>query len=412
VGLVAALGLVLGLSPALGGTAHADSDGYIDNFSGTIVVQYAHKNATVNQYDTTTLPLAPPSLKQTLDDQWSSARGAMCQALQQAIQPSRWACNLPPSGELRAKLLAANSLGLKYIVVGNHVNFDKGVIDVLGGWADVTVDVTFDVELDATLNFATAVDGAVAPSSPDYHGTPVSVQSALIHLKNTQINTNNIPAKLVNLVTDAIPRAESRLNQVSQNGTSVVAGRVSDVNGQFHDGARALGDTLRTSSSLPGSSPWSNWYFNLDVTVQPSQIVVRLRRDFDPPAVPLCPAPGQAPAYSSSGGVVEAACAVNTQGEIERLQPDGTTWVPGNHVIPCAGCSTDPLSDYPPSSLTSATYRVCASNQYGKACTAPVVVQIDHSIGGGGGGQGSSGQGNGGWVPPQQRCPPACPKPQ
>jgi hypothetical protein len=130
-----------------------------------------------------------------------------------------------------------------------------------------------------------------------------------------------------------------------------------------------------------------------------------------PPVLP-CPAPGQSPAYASFEGEVFAACAVDTQADIQRQQPNGT-WAPGNHIIPprCSGCSPDPLSDLPPATLISAYYRVCgpasSANQYGIPCTTPTLVQINRTTSGGGGG--SSGGGTGGSPPPGQKC---CPKEQ
>jgi hypothetical protein len=109
---------------------------------------------------------------------------------------------------------------------------------------------------------------------------------------------------------------------------------------------------------------------------------------------------------------VWANCEAGYQGEIQRLQADGT-WQVGQHLYDCGGCPLDLPSDAPPTTLNSATYRVCGpANKYAIPCTKPTVVLIDRtsSLGGGGtsggGGTGSIGPGGGCMVNPI-----ACPSP-
>jgi hypothetical protein len=356
-GLAASFGLLV--SPVAGGLAHADSQGFIDNFPGWVVVQYAHSNASTGQYDTTPLPASVPSLKQTLDSQWAVIQPQACQMLRQQIQPSAWnSCHIKPVGELRAKQIASRSVGLKYVVAGNDVNFDLGT-NGLGSWADATFEVTFDAELDLTLNVANVVDGAVPSNSGDFANQPVTIAGATFHLTNVQISTKNVIANLLDLITGAFGKAEAAL-QTPQNVQSLVLPAVQAMNQQIHTGARSLGDSIRATN------PASNWYFNFDASVQPGQLVVRLRRDFDPPAMPNC-----TPFYQS-GPVAQALtyCANTSDTLTIQLQQSTGAWVnePTQASDYYGSGRTKLLDANVLSQPGTVTYRVCGANMYGVAC--------------------------------------------
>jgi hypothetical protein len=132
------------------------------------------------------------------------------------------------------------------------------------------------------------------------------------------------------------------------------------MNQQIHTGARSLGDSIRTTN------PASNWLFNFDASVQPGQLVIRLRRDSDPPAVPNC-----TPFYQS-GPVAQALtyCANTSDVLTIQLQQSNGTWVneptqAGDYY----GSGTTKLLDGNVLSQPGTyTYRVCGTNLYGVAC--------------------------------------------
>src|SRR5215831_9714712 len=95
IGVVLA-GTLLAEASAFAGVAHADHDGYFDNYPGTVAVEY----------NGAPLPVSVAPLKQAFDSQWGALRGPACQELQQAIPHNHWSCNLAATGELRAKQLS------------------------------------------------------------------------------------------------------------------------------------------------------------------------------------------------------------------------------------------------------------------------------------------------------------------
>jgi hypothetical protein len=270
-------------------TAHAgqlDSDGFIEQFAGNLVLNYAQGDPATGLYANHQLPVVAPSLEKTFDDQWAGLSANFCSQLQAQIKPDKWtACVLPSVGELRAKQLGTNSIGLKYIVAHNHLNFEYPLPDPCPA---ATVDVYFDVELDATLNFASSVDGAAWPPA-----RPLSVPSATLKLQNAQINTSNFCANVADAITGVIGQEAAALNKTSYNASTLVQGPVADSNRLLDGAAAQLGQTIRTGNAQLNiqADPNSNEFFNLDVNLDPNgpsggSVVVTFRRDYFPPATP------------------------------------------------------------------------------------------------------------------------------
>lgn len=275
-------GALLVQALTLAGAAHADGDGYADNFTGYLTTTYAQGDPATGHYANTQLPvLGVPSLEATFDAQWAGVRTNLCPGLQQSINHTGWhQCTVPATGELRAKQLGTNSIGLKYIVPNNHLNFDVE-LPCAPLCPDATVDVYFDVELDATLNFATSIDGDAASS------TTLTVPTATVHLQNAQIHTANVIANLFSDITGKLGQEEAQLDQTSYNASALVSGPVASINGMFASAAGQLGQAIQhgnTQLSIK-ADPNSNKFFNLDVNLDTSagKVVVQFRRDYFPP---------------------------------------------------------------------------------------------------------------------------------
>jgi hypothetical protein len=368
IGVVLA-GTLLAEASAFAGVAHAQTDpqGYFDNYPGTVAVEY---NGTPQ-------PVSVDPLKKAFDSQWGALRGPACQQLQQAIPHNNWSCNLAATGELRAKQLSPSSIGLKYVVTGNQINMS------LGGFTDPGVEVAFDAELDVTLNVAPGVDGAVPSSAGDYAGQPVTIGAATVHLENVNISTDNILGNILDEITGDIGQAENQLDQVSADVTGQIAPATGALNGRLHDGAAALGASIRAGD------PASNAFFNLSVTAQPTQLVVNYYRSFAPPAKPQCDgifgdSPG-APVYPDT--YCNTPPATDTLG-FQRQQADGS-WAAEPTVatfLSNSNFGTKVLDQHGLTQPGTYTYRVCATNIYGQACTDPqaLVPNLNPSSGGGG----------------------------
>jgi hypothetical protein len=329
----------------------------------------------------------PTPLKQSFDQYLAAQHDQMCDAIRSHVSTSNWrACDISATGELRAKVVGPNLVDLKYVVRGAHVRFDQTTDTVFGSWADPTIDATFDIEIGVTLATADAIDGAVDSSSPDYRGAPITIQPARVRLTNAHISTGNVAANVVNLFTNALGHAEDRLNQTAKTQSSnVLGGPIGDGNALLHDGAKRLGDWIRSQQS-PATS---NWFFNLDFGLEPGQLVLVFRRDAAPPILPTSCA-----FDVLSGDSVWGHCD-NTDPDTSRLERlQASSWVTatgctraqgGGWVQP--GCSQyEFLHDAPPTCgdptracADVVTDRVCNRNPYGDACGAPLDIPLPHT---------------------------------
>ena len=175
---VLAAGLLL-----LPGIASADGDGDIDDFAGGI--RFTRGGTTFVNYDS--------ALKTQLDGFWNTARAGVCTSIWQQLNGSGYAmpsqqdfftCSFPPSGEMRAKALTGNRVGVKYVLHGakvqsSHYPANPKLVPPSATYA-ATFDMEIGLEIDVSNTPFTIVGGAgsVAPApgfslqaQPQPHGT-------------------------------------------------------------------------------------------------------------------------------------------------------------------------------------------------------------------------------------------------
>lgn len=174
--------------PAFGNNP-TDSDGYIQSWPGN----------TVLQYNGNFLPLS--SLIQPLSQQLAqgaqSVPSTLCNQIRTAVANmlkgnlSGWdSCSAGTTPELRGKMLGPNELGLKIIISNVSFSFDYYVGMGVGS---PTINVTTNLELDATIDFATSIVGnPTDPATMLVNTSPPAVlSSALLHFSDANITTNN-----------------------------------------------------------------------------------------------------------------------------------------------------------------------------------------------------------------------------
>src|SRR3979490_2811034 len=116
---------------ALGGPARADSDGYMDNFSGDAIFKLAKWDQNASSYVPTGLTTTvkggdPGGIRNAFDTAWTTARDSFCAKLEAGIKQgdssfvktNRCTPLLAIDGELRARNLGTNLLGLRYVLPG------------------------------------------------------------------------------------------------------------------------------------------------------------------------------------------------------------------------------------------------------------------------------------------------------
>lgn len=345
-----------------------DSDGYVDNWLGTVRIQYKHQNDPV-----VGLPNAA-KLKDSVDALWVPAN--VCARLQTGIPNTQWrSCRVADGGtaEMRGLMLGQNRLGLKYLTKGNAVSFLSPMPKPLGSYADQEVDAQFDMELDVVVDFDTYVDGS--SSDP---AKPAVVKSAVLKFSNAKFYAAD-PSIAVD---EKLREAEATMNSRQQDLLARTSGGrggpppvdVSSVNLQLHEGAQAI------QPLAAAAQPGANSHFNLDVFIDrqfDDLFVLQFRRDQDAPAAPRCVS------EVICGPVVSFSCPTSfaSQGHyfsLERLLP-----IEGNRapVHATAQWSRVTSSAVPvladesiPASVVSRTYRLCEGDTWGVNCALPAVV--------------------------------------
>jgi hypothetical protein len=188
------LGVLLGGAFALPAQANnpTDSQGYIENWPGNVLPEF----------NSTPLPfhMTVPALSQIVSQSVSPTtlcgqiRDAVAAGLKSAL--SNWdSCSISPNPEVRGKMLETNELGLKVVFTNISFSFDYHAGGLLGS---PTLNVTANMELDATLDFANTIDGSQTDSS-----SPVNVRSAMVSFSNGKVSTRNAVLSVVNAISDA-----------------------------------------------------------------------------------------------------------------------------------------------------------------------------------------------------------------
>lgn len=179
---------VLLLLPSI---ASADGGGNVDNFAGGI--RFTRGGTTFVNYDS--------ALKTQLDGFWNTARDGVCTSIWQQLNGSGYAmpsqqefftCSFPASGEMRAKALTGNRVGVKYVLHGAKVQSSRYPANPKLVPPSATYAATFDMEIGLEIDVSnspfTIVGGAgsVAPgpafvlqAQPQPHGTVANLGTLL-----------------------------------------------------------------------------------------------------------------------------------------------------------------------------------------------------------------------------------------
>jgi hypothetical protein len=169
-------------------TARADGEGYIDNFAGGI--RFTRAGTTFINY--------PAALKTQLDTFWGTARPAICTYVWQQLnangyampsQQDNFTCSFPASGEMRAKALTPDRVGVKYILHGAKIQSWHYPANPKLAPASATYSATFDMEIGLEIDVSHtpftivgAKRGAVVPGgSPILQAQP-SAHGAIANL--------------------------------------------------------------------------------------------------------------------------------------------------------------------------------------------------------------------------------------
>jgi hypothetical protein len=395
-------GVLLGVFAGTALASPTDSQGYIENWPGNVVLQFnSNPDADFLQAVSASIPPISSQLKTAFSSQ------LLCSKIQAAVtgqlgsRLSKWdACSVGPNPELRGKMLASNMLGLK--VIFSDISFSFDVSGALGD--NPTIDVTADAELDVVVGFANSIDGFVTQASDPvtYNTLPANVQSAPLSFSNANITTHNVVASILNSLSGALGgptlgQLSALINQQSLSQTSLLNQTVDQLNPQLHNEASILGGWIRTvglNGALP--DPNANDFFLLAVSIDSTQnLVIDFERNGTAPLTPT-----GCFASSLSYASVEVMCYTYSDGSVTYdgtdqmlLQRDPPAWpVVDNGVsnpwdvpvppIPrlSAPFFQDSSFQEQPTPPKTATYRVCAYNLWGAPCGVPMTVALDLTV--------------------------------
>jgi hypothetical protein len=311
------LGVLLGGLP-LAGAAHADPDGYTDNFAGDVVAHLSTWDQSANAYVDHTVQTNPGQIKTTFDQAWAGAKDTFCADLDAGIKANdggfagRIWCKPTAVGELRAKNLGLNQVGLRYFVPGSPSGaiyvFNHNVCIIV--CVAFAIDVNFDVTIDVTLQADTVV------GTYPYADRPLRVVSALLTISNPRVVEQHDGSRQTS--------SEAALAKQHPDISSLVS--LDSINQQIHSGAADLAAVL--------NSPVYGTAFRFGMSADSSALNLTFRRDTYPtldPARQLATVAGQG---SASGYV--GVFGVDTKGQLwEQANRGGWQhWV--NHGFPPA----------------------------------------------------------------------------
>ena len=393
-----------------------------NHWQGKVVVDYAYGKDVFSNLQKEA-KAKPPAVGTVFEDAWraASTQAAVCNAIDRQLAPyymttfpiPQWSCALPASGDVEAALVGPNQLGLEFKADGVSISGNDPAVPFGGA----TIDGTFDLEFQVTLDFASPVDGTSHSSK-----TPVTINSSQVSVSHADFTSRNIFVTGSKLAT-----ADAEADSTVVSNVASLLGLSSDL-GPINRDLNAGAGQIWTSLVKP-LSPDANEMFNLSIAVSAKQLTVTYSRE------PVEPTPVGCLFYPNAGPAgtgVEALCSPNQPKGVTALllqdytmgawrdNPLDTTYEPGAHPGPewsylnSDGYGWDPsagpdsgfapyLVDYPalPKGHSTVEMRVCSFNAWGLSCDPGVVVhgytagEGGGSTGGGGGGGGAGG-GSGG----------------
>lgn len=400
--LLGSLPIVFHLVWASAAVAGTDSDGFLTNWPGKIKPEY----------NSSALPIAPPPPVATLIAA-AASQSFMCSGIQTALSSlvnlvNLNSCTIPGPPELRGKIIAPNTLGIKIIINGANINFDiKGALG-----DNPTINISADIEVDAAIKFATSIDGYVKKTTAAYTTLPMTVvMPPKVNLSNVDVSTKNVVANILSGLSSALggPSLQSLGDTIAQQGgqfggflTTQLSNAVSKPNGLLHDAAAGLADEIRSVGIPPNKAdPNANNFFLLGVTIDGQQdLIINFQRNgTSPPVADNCFA------QSLDYATVTVECySLTAQGlsfdvvdtmHLMRLNPAHSTatmkaWdladdgVSNSWDTPVPRLSAPFFQDtvfqtYPQPPAT-ATYQVCSVNAWGQGCGREMTVTIDQKV--------------------------------
>jgi hypothetical protein len=387
-----------------------------NDWPGKVVIDYDYgKNVFTNLQKEA--KSKPPAVASVLEDAWSkpSTENAVCNKIERVVAPfymspfpiENWGCALPPKGDVEAALVGPNQLGLEFWADGIRITGNDPMVPFGGA----TINGTFDLEFQVTLDFASPVDGTSHSSK-----TPVTIDSSRVSVRDANFTSANIFVTSSDLAT-----AEAKADSLVVPNVASVIGLSSDlgpINRDLNTGANQIWTSL-----VKPLSPDANEMFNLSIAVDGKDLTVTYSREPVEPAPVGCSFAANA---GPAGTGVEADCSPHQPKGVTTLllqdytkgawrdNPLDSTYEPGAHPgpewsyansngngwTPSTGPDTGyapMLVDYPalPKGHSTVEMRVCSDNVWGLSCDPGVVVH-GYTAGEGGGSSGGGGGGGGG----------------
>ena len=168
-------------------------------------------------------------------------------------------CNVPNSGELRARLSGQN-LDLKYIVSGISLRGRINVPDPLPGSLDAVFRVRLDVEIRMQVTFDTRVDGRIIPPGVEqatvataldagapYLVKPIHAGTIQVQAINQQVTAEGTLIDIANFLGRDIRKevTDRMTNFIKQQNPEIQEFDFSEQNRSLHRGANLIASIIR-----------------------------------------------------------------------------------------------------------------------------------------------------------------------
>ena len=186
------------------------------------------------------------------------------------------------AGDLQATQLGTNTVGLRYLVEGNSFTFNYN--GVPGG---ATINATYDLELDLTLDFAGQLGGSSGPT--------VTISSSSLGISNAKFTTKNVLVHL--LGGDTLAQAGTAMDKVSVSPAANLLGldqQVAAMNSGLLSAVGALAPDVAPDGSWcgVGGCPGAprvieSQLFDLSATVDAADLNLVLSRGAVPVTAPV-----------------------------------------------------------------------------------------------------------------------------